>query len=544
MKHTMFTRIFALALAFVLVLGTIPAAYADTLTDVPEKGSAPAESTTCMDTTTAGGDAPTLNASLDSYKNTNEKENNNSLENAQVVYHGNQVYGSTKSSDKVDLYKLNLTEDTHLSLASFSNSLNMWFGLLDSNGKLLEICGYAGQSSDGWNIDSLFVYLPKGTYYVQVQQQKYGSTPAYSGTVSYVIEFHGHTPSGSPTGDIYNKYHSYTASCCGGTVYEKCYFKGGRCVYCGIQPYSFVYRIAGDDRFQTSISIANTLKEEMGVSKFNCIVVANSEKFPDALAGSYLCAVKKAPLLLTKSSKNSTILDYISNNLAAGGTVYILGGSTVVDDSFANGLTSRNISWKRLAGDDRYETNLRILEEAGVSAGQNLLVCTGSNYADSLSASATGLPILLVGNSLTNAQKSFLESAGCSFTIIGGYNAVSSSMESELSRYGTINRRLAGDDRYVTSTLVARAFFSQPTKAVLAYAKNFPDGLCGGPLAYTIGAPLLLTSKEDTYYNITRNYTMSVGLYQGYVLGGSNLISDTATRWILDMNRTEPVPVK
>ena len=63
--------------------------------------------------------------------------------------------------------------------------------------------------------------------------------------------------------------------------------------------------------------------------------------------------------------KNSTaIKTYIINNVTAGGTVYILGGTAAVSDKVLSGLTGYTV--KRLAGNDRYATNLKILEEAGV----------------------------------------------------------------------------------------------------------------------------------------------------------------------------------
>ena len=356
--------------------------------------------------------------------------------------------------------------------------------------------------------------------------------------MDYVIDIHAHTPSGSASGDSLTKTHTFYCTDCGSNVSEHCYFSNGRCSFCGITPTSLVFRIAGKDRIDTSQRIANNLKKEMGVSKFSNIVVASSQNFPDALTGSYLAAVKDAPILLTNSNVHSQIVSYIRSNLASGGTVYILGGTSAVSSSFENQLISAGIRYKRLAGSDRLGTNLKILNEAGVPRGSNVLVCTSRGYADSLSASATGLPILLVDKSLTAEQRSFLSNVGGSITIIGGTSVVSSSVESQLRSYGAVTR-LAGSDRYETSTKVAKYFFSDPYTAVLAYAKNYPDGLCGGPLAYAIGAPLILT---DSNYHTARRYTLTTNIIGGYVLGGNGLVTNEAARWIFDMNRTEPLP--
>ena len=58
---------------------------------------------------------------------------------------------------------------------------------------------------------------------------------------------------------------------------------------------------------------------------------------------------------------------------------------------------------------------------------------------------------------------------------------------------------------------------------MVAYASTFPDGLCGGPLAYVKGAPLILTKDGKSE---APNYTKANGITSGYVLGGSGLISD------------------
>ena len=79
--------------------------------------------------------------------------------------------------------------------------------------------------------------------------------------------------------------------------------------------------------------------------------------------------------------------------------------------------------------------------------------------------------------------------------------------------------------------LVAETFFTAPDAAVVAYSKNFPDGLCGGPLANALGAPILLTETAAPTEAI--HYARAVGITAGYVLGGSGLVSDDAVKAIL-----------
>ena len=295
-------------------------------------------------------------------------------------------------------------------------------------------------------------------------------------------------------------------------------------------------RIYGNSRYETSFGIANEYKSVLGVEKFGSIIVASGENFPDALAGSYLAAVKNAPIIMAKVKggvlQNADKLkEYIEANLADGGTVYVLGGNTAIPYTLETELAGLPLT--RLEGNSRYETNIEILNEAGIT-GDTLLVCTGKGYADALSASATGLPILLVDGegSLKASQREFLEQHNFSnIYILGGPVAVNESYDAALAELGGTVTRLAGASRRATSVLVAETFFTNPTAAVIAYSDNFPDGLCGGPLANALGAPVLLTKTAIPTEAIT--YAQQNGIVAGYVLGGSALISDDVTCAIL-----------
>ena len=115
---------------------------------------------------------------------------------------------------------------------------------------------------------------------------------------------------------------------------------------------------------------------------------------------------------------------------------------------------------------------------------------------------------------------------------IGGENAVSTKLEETLEEYGQTSR-LAGKNRFETSALVANAYFEDPVSAVLAYAWNYPDGLCGGSLAYAMNAPLVLTMTN--YEQMAAAYTKMEGITTGVVLGGTGLISDASVRAIFAM---------
>ena len=189
------------------------------------------------------------------------------------------------------------------------------------------------------------------------------------------------------------------------------------------------------------------------------------------------------------------------------------------------------------------ETNLKILEEAGVK-DEEILIARGWDFADSLSASAAGLPIILVNSNtdtLTEEQIEFFEKySDNTFTIVGGTVAVSGELENAIEEIiGEDVDRVYGETREKTSVKIAEKYFETPETVVVAYSRNFPDGLCGGPLAYAMNAPLLLTNAgaED----VAADYVNANGIHTGYVLGGTVAVSDETIRLVFNLDSSAVV---
>ena len=312
-----------------------------------------------------------------------------------------------------------------------------------------------------------------------------------------------------------------------------------------------VYRIAGAGRIDTSYKVADALKEQLGVSKFDSIIIARNNDFADALTGSYLAVMKKAPIVLTKDNDETLteLCTYIKDNLTANGTVYILGGEDAVSANVEAKIEAvLGYEVVRLAGAGRAATNIMILNEAGVEAGSDVIIATNREAWDSLSASALKKPILIVSKNaveLNEDQKAIMEKTkGGKIYIVGGEKKVSPAFESELKEaYGEYNvKRIAGEGRLETSKMVAEEFFKNVKNVVVACSTVEYDGLCGGPLAAAMDAPLLLTRNGKIDY--AEEYMQAVKPEVGYVLGGKAALENGTIGDIFNMGSIDNITEK
>lgn len=313
--------------------------------------------------------------------------------------------------------------------------------------------------------------------------------------------------------------------------------------YAGNNKVSTITRYYGATRYETSLKIADAFKQVLNVEEFDSIIISYGGNYADALAGSFLSKNANAPILIVDSSPDhmNAVRDYINNNVKEGGTVYLLGGEGVLPDSIKNSLDG--YIFKRLGGLDRYETNLKILmegENISPTYATRLIVCSGNGFADSLSAAATGEPIMLVnGRQLTDSQKSYLASLSNTrtlfITVVGGEGVVSKGLFAQLKDYGSVYR-VGGKTRYETSELFAKHYYyNNVSSAVIASGSAFPDGLCGGPFARAIGAPLILVANGNT--QSASSYIKDFcHVSYGAVLGGPTLISDSSAISIFDVD--------
>ncbi len=284
-------------------------------------------------------------------------------------------------------------------------------------------------------------------------------------------------------------------------------------------------RLSGATRYDTTLKCAEEVYNTNG--PHDTIILANGEGFADALTGTALSKAKgNAPIILINDSSCTKITTYIKNHINNGGKVYILGGtsaiSSKVESAVKTATKGKSVTVKRLGGATRYETNMLILTEAGLQ-GEEVLICNGTGYADSLSASSTGLPIMLVGDTITAKQLSYLKAYNPSkVTILGGTGAVSESVEKALKSYNP--ERCWGMTRYSTSVAIAHRYFSDNDVVTYVNGEGFADGLSASAVAAINNSPVILVSNSSTAY--ASSYTKSIVINKSYVVGGQ--LTDTA----------------
>ena len=326
-------------------------------------------------------------------------------------------------------------------------------------------------------------------------------------------------------------------------VNNELYDTNGMRFYTGLE----LVRVYGNNRFSTSFAISNSLVADAKRSLSEGLIqvfLTSAENYADALAVSYAACRHDAlaPIVVVNEKNRNTVAQYLRDHYVEEYTnVYIIGGKNAVPEKIEKDLSKDFKEVKRIAGNNRYETNLAIIDEFGLKGNNTLLVATGTNFADSLSASATGLPMLLVkGDDISDNQLAFMfENSFDKIYILGGEKAVSKGIEKTLSDFAPVTR-ISGNNRYETSKKIAEEFFKECKVVSVAYGGNFPDGLCGGPLAFYHGGPVLLVN-EDNYSYVRAFVKAHPEIIRGIALGGTGVLSDSLFRKVLRERTHAPI---
>ncbi|CDF57254.1 cell wall-binding repeat-containing protein [Thermobrachium celere] len=163
-----------------------------------------------------------------------------------------------------------------------------------------------------------------------------------------------------------------------------------------------VVKLGGKNRFETAYNIAKQIEAIKG--KPEVAVIVNGYKKADAISIAPVAAAKGWPIIL--ASQDDVNDEYKGNYKK----YYVIGGKGVLSDSVLN-----EVNGERLAGEDRYGTNLEIIKKFKEELKfDNIYVAKGSdrNLIDSLVgavlAARSNSAIVLVRETISNEIKNEL----------------------------------------------------------------------------------------------------------------------------------------
>jgi len=280
--------------------------------------------------------------------------------------------------------------------------------------------------------------------------------------------------------------------------------------------------IGGDDRYLTAIGISKKMFQKSDV-----VILTSSSDFPDALTAGPIATKYNAPILLTRGDMLTKTTENELIRLQAK-SVLLIGGEGVISPAVENTLKRLGLKTERVSGIDRYETSIASAVKMGFT--DKVILASGLDFADAITsgsyAAKNGYPILLTRpstipeNVLNHIMKHTKE-----VLIVGGNSSVSKSVEDTLVSKGVQVSRVAGIDRYETSTKMADKFFTNVSNAIIANGLDFADALTAVPYAAYLNAPILLT-RSDRVSPYLGTKAINSNLNTFHHIGGNAVISN------------------
>jgi putative cell wall-binding protein len=169
-----------------------------------------------------------------------------------------------------------------------------------------------------------------------------------------------------------------------------------------------VERLAGGDRYQTAIAVAQAHHEGVDAGTLDGqrpALLASGEDFPDALSAGPVAARAGIPLLLTPRDRALPGVGAALEELGIERLI-IAGGTGAVSEAVADAYREQGYTVQRLAGPTRTETATAVADFAidrldGFAAAR-VLLARGDDFPDALAASVhaalLGAPILLTAD--------------------------------------------------------------------------------------------------------------------------------------------------
>ncbi len=215
----------------------------------------------------------------------------------------------------------------------------------------------------------------------------------------------------------------------------------------------------------------------------------------------------------------------------------------VYDDGVLEGRQYQPDKTREFAGTHRYNTSVALAERFAREAGSvaTVIVASGESEIDAVAASGLAgylnAPILLTrSDRLPHNTARFIDRHNVTNVIVaGGAMAVSEDVVDALEGLGSGPdvRRVEGDNRYETATAMAGELGgpaptwcnSDQRAAILVHGGDSgrSDAVVIGPLAYSLGVPVLLTTS-DGLHAATAKYLADTNVEHVVIVGGTTAV--------------------
>lgn len=311
-----------------------------------------------------------------------------------------------------------------------------------------------------------------------------------------------------------------------------------------------VKRIAGNDRFETSVEISKELYE-----KADSVVIALGFNFPDALVGGTLAVQLDIPTLLVRHDSIDPVVEEEIERLGAK-KAFLLGGEAAVGKKVEEKLRDMGLTIDRIQGDNRFETAEKINEkrfelrenpQEDDTMGDAPYYANAYNFPDALAIA----PLCGVTNELLYLIDNKTDAAPG--VAVGGPKAITHSYDKDPSienewKYDEegelISRpyRIFGINRYETAIAVAHQYFEyfgyEPVTVIVADGNNYPDALTAANLAANKSGAICLTETGKLPF-ILKAYLEIFPADNVIIVGGEKAVSENVQKELEEIQKDE-----
>lgn len=188
-----------------------------------------------------------------------------------------------------------------------------------------------------------------------------------------------------------------------------------------------VTRIAGENRYATSVKVAEAMKDVENV------FVASGEVYADALVASAAAnRAGKSAVVLTEGAKvPAEVTKYMTDNKAEIKKAYVFGGENTVNKAVYDEVEKlTGLEVERISGVNREDTSV-VANGEFFKNDVRAVVVSGNIYADALVAGTMDRPVVLLTDSITSEVKTYLNENIINIKVVGGTNSVSDALVDE-----------------------------------------------------------------------------------------------------------------